>query len=168
MTIGVSLTTSQPRALASREAGRQLVERAAAIRAAGLDSLFVGDHHVSPGQYFQSVPTIARLLAEAGEMTVGALFLLPLYHPVLLAEQVGTLAALAQGPFVVIASAGDDERQFAPFGVSLRQRPSRMEEHLTIMRRLLSGETLTYEGKYHHLDEVAIRPLPPDPVEIWI
>src|SRR5438477_645852 len=83
-------------------------ERAATIRAAGLDSLFVGDHHVSPGQYFQSVPTIARLLAEAGEMTVGALFLLPLYHPVLLAEQVGTLATLARGPFVVIASAGDD------------------------------------------------------------
>lgn len=168
MKIGVSLTTSYPRSLGAREAAKQLIERAAAIRAAGLDSLFVGDHHATPSLYFQNVPTLGRLLAEAGRMTVGALFLAPLYHPVLMAEYAGTLAALAEGPFVLIMAAGDDEAQFAPFGVPLKQRPSRLEEHLTIVRRLLSGERVSYEGRYHKLDEVVINPVPPGPVPIWI
>lgn len=168
MQIGVSLTTAYPRALDPRMVARQLVERAAAIRAAGLDSLFVGDHHITADHYFQGIPTIARLLAETGEMTVGALFLLPLYHPVLLAEQVGTLATLAGGPFVMIAAVGDGAREFAALGASLRTRPSRMEEHLTIVRRLLAGERLTYQGRYHTLSEVAINPVPERPTPIWI
>src|SRR5215208_451020 len=168
MKLGVSLTTSFPRALDAREAGRRLVERARAIREAGLDSIFVGDHHATPGHYFQNVPTLARLLAEAGDMTVGALFLAPLHHPVLMAEQVGTLAALAEGPFVLIVAAGDDEAQFAPFGVPLKTRPNRLEEHLAIVRRLLAGERVTHEGRYHTLREVAISPLPPGPFEVWI
>ena len=168
MQIAVSLLTSYPRALDARTAVRQLVERAEAIRAAGLDSLFVGDHHATPGHYFQNVPTLARLLAETGDMTVGALFLMPLHHPVLMAEQVGTLAALAGGPFVLIAAVGDDQSQFAPFGVPLKTRPSRTEEHLTIVRRLLAGDRLTYEGRYHTLRDVAISPVPPAPVPVSI
>jgi alkanesulfonate monooxygenase SsuD/methylene tetrahydromethanopterin reductase-like flavin-dependent oxidoreductase (luciferase family) len=168
MQIGVSLTTAFPRSLDAREVGRQLVERAAAIRAAGLDSLFVGDHHATTGHYFQNVPTLARLLAEAGDLTVGALFLAPLHHPVLMAEQVGTLAALAQGPFVLVMAAGDDEAQFAPFGVPLKQRPSRLEEHLGIVRRLLDGEAVSHAGRYHTLNDVRISPVPPERVAIWI
>lgn len=168
MKIGVSLTTSFPRALDARQVGRDLVARAAAIRAAGLDSLFVGDHHATPSHYFQNVPLIGRLLAETGEMLTGALFLAPLFHPVLLAEQIGTLAALAQGPFAIILAAGDDEAQFAPFGVPLKTRPSRLEEHLTIARRLLAGERLSYEGRYHKLRDVVVNPVPTEPLPIWI
>ena len=168
MKIGVSLTTSYPRSLGARVAGQHLVERARAIKAAGLDSLFVGDHHATPSLYFQNVPTLGRLLGELSGMTVGALFLAPLHHPVLMAEQVGTLAALAEGPFVLIMAAGDDEAQFAPFGISLKQRPSRLEEHLTIVRRLLAGERVTFEGRYHKLQEVVINPVPPAFVPIWI
>jgi alkanesulfonate monooxygenase SsuD/methylene tetrahydromethanopterin reductase-like flavin-dependent oxidoreductase (luciferase family) len=168
MKIGVSLTTAFSRSLDARQVGRQLVERAVAIRAAGLDSLFVGDHHATPGHYFQNVPTIARLLAETGDMPTGALFLAPLHHPVLMAEQVGTLAALAGGTFTIILAAGDDEAQFAPFGVSLKQRPSRLEEHLTIVRRLLGGERVTHAGRYHTLNDVSISPVPAEPLPIWI
>lgn len=168
MRLGVSLTTSLSRSLDARTAGRMLIERATAIRAAGLDSLFVGDHHATPNHYFQNVPMLARLLPEIGDMTAGALFLAPLHHPVLMTEQVGTLAALAQGPFVLIVAAGDDEAQFAPFGVPLKQRPSRLEEHLTIVRRLLAGEQLSFEGRYHHLRDVQIHPTPPAPMPVWI
>jgi alkanesulfonate monooxygenase SsuD/methylene tetrahydromethanopterin reductase-like flavin-dependent oxidoreductase (luciferase family) len=87
---------------------------------------------------------------------------------VLLAEQVGTLAALAEGPFVLIMAAGDGEEQFAPFGVPLRQRPSRLEESLTIVRALLTGEHVSHEGRYHTLRDVTINPRPPQPVPIWI
>ncbi len=168
MKIGVSITTGFPATRDAREMGRQLVERARVIREAGLDSLFAGDHHATPGHYFQNVPLIARLLAETGDMMTGALFLVPLHHPVLMAEQVGTLWALAGGPFVLIAAAGDGEEQFAPFGVPLRQRPSRIEEHLTIIQRLLAGERVSYQGRYHQLSDVAIRPVPDTPLPVWI
>jgi alkanesulfonate monooxygenase SsuD/methylene tetrahydromethanopterin reductase-like flavin-dependent oxidoreductase (luciferase family) len=168
MQIGVSLTTSFPHALDPRRVAAQLVERAAVIRASGLDSLFVGDHHATGGHYFQNVPLLARLLAEAGDMLTGALFLMPLHHPVLMAEQVGTLATLAGGPFALIAAAGDGEEQFAPFGVPLKTRPSRMEEHLEIVQRLLTGEPVTYDGRYHHLKDVRISPVPSVPAPVWI
>ncbi len=43
---------------------RWMVERAGAARAAGLDSLFVGDHHVAGGPHYQNSPILGRLLAE--------------------------------------------------------------------------------------------------------
>ena len=168
MKIGVSMTSSFPRSIGQRAAGRMMIERATAIRAAGLDSLMLGDHHNTPSHYFQNVPALARLLAEIGTMTAGILYLLPLHHPVLVAEHVGTLAALAEGPLVVIVAAGDDEAQFAPFGVSLKERSRRLEEHLEVLTRLLAGETLSYQGRYHTLTNVAINPTPPEPVQIWV
>jgi alkanesulfonate monooxygenase SsuD/methylene tetrahydromethanopterin reductase-like flavin-dependent oxidoreductase (luciferase family) len=78
------------------------VERAAAAAAAGLDSLFVGDHHATgPVAYYQNSVILGRLLAEWSDRPAGALYLLPAWNPVLVAEQVGTLAALAAGPFVL-------------------------------------------------------------------
>ncbi len=168
MKIGVSLTTSHPRGMPAREVARDLIERARTIHAAGLDMLQVGDHHATPSHYFQNVPTLARLAAETGEMPLAALFLAPLWPPLLLAEQAGTLAALAEGPLTIILAAGDGEEQFAPFGVPLRQRPSRLEEHLTIVRRLLAGERVTFDGRYHTLKDVTINPVPPEGVPLWI
>ncbi|PWU22730.1 MAG: LLM class flavin-dependent oxidoreductase, partial [Candidatus Rokuibacteriota bacterium] len=92
MRLGISLTSGYPPG-DPRVAARHMIERAAAARRAGLDSLFVGDHHATPGPYYQNVPIFGRLLAEWGNAPAGCLFLLPLWNPVLLAEQVGTLAA---------------------------------------------------------------------------
>ncbi|MGH9268855.1 MAG: LLM class flavin-dependent oxidoreductase, partial [Acidimicrobiales bacterium] len=94
--IGTSLRSGYPVGDA-RTGARWMVERAAAARAAGLDSLFVGDHHLA-GAYYQNSPIMGRLLAEWDDRLCGALYLLALWHPVLLAEQVATLAAVARGP----------------------------------------------------------------------
>jgi alkanesulfonate monooxygenase SsuD/methylene tetrahydromethanopterin reductase-like flavin-dependent oxidoreductase (luciferase family) len=168
MKIGVSLTTAFPPSQDGRETGRMLLERARTIREVGLDSLFVGDHHNTPGHYFQNVPTLARLLSETGDMTVGALFLMPLHHPVTMAEQVGTLACLADGPFILIAALGEDESQFSPFGVSMKSRAARMEEHLEIVQHLLAGEKLTYKGRYHDLRDVHVSLRPRTPPPVWV
>jgi len=63
MKIGISLTSGRP-VTDPREGARWMIERAAAARRAGLDSLFVGDHHGTPGPYYQNVPMLGRLLAE--------------------------------------------------------------------------------------------------------
>ena len=142
-----------------RTGARWMVERARASREAGLDSLFLGDHHVTGGPYYQNVPMLGRLAAEWGDGPFGALFLLPLWHPVLLAEQVGTLAALVEGPFVMQCALGGDERQFSGMGRSVRDRVPAFESNLDAVRQLLAGE---------EVGGARIGPLPPQPVPVWI
>ena len=144
-----------------------MIERAAAARRAALDSLFIGDQHVSPTPYYQNTPMLGRLLAEWGEAPAGCLFLLPLWHPVLVAEQIGTLAAIAQGPFIMQCGLGWGEDRFAAMGANFKTRPSAFEEALDIVRRLLAGETVSSARRFRIADaSLALRPA--EPVEIWI
>src|SRR5882672_9889106 len=142
-------------------------ERAAAANRAGLASLFVGDQHVSPTPYYQNTPMLGRLLAEWGERPAGCLFLLPLWHPVLVAEQIGTLAAIARGPFVMQCGLGWGEGRFAAMGVNFRTRPSAFEEALDIVRRLLAGETVSSSRRFR-IAEASLALRPADPVEVWV
>jgi alkanesulfonate monooxygenase SsuD/methylene tetrahydromethanopterin reductase-like flavin-dependent oxidoreductase (luciferase family) len=164
--IGVSLTSAYP-GVDPRAGARMMIERAAAARRADLDSLFVGDHHATPGAYYQNVPIMGRLLAEWSDKPAGCLFLLPLWNPVLIAEQVGTLAAIAHGRFIIQVGLGDDEAQFLAMGASLKTRPSAFEESLAAIRRLLAGESVSASGHFtFERARVALRPA--EPVEIWI
>ncbi len=146
-----------------RDGARWMIERARAAWDAGLDSLFVGDHHGVPAAYYQNSPILGRLLAEWGHRPAGALYLLPLWNPVLVAEQVATLAAIAEGPFILQCAIGAGAGQFAAMGASLRTRPSRFEENLAVVRALLAGETVERDGQ-----PVRIGPTPAEPVAVWI
>ena len=150
-----------------RAGAEQMVERARLAHEAGLDALFVGDHHSTPVPYYQNSPMLGRMLAEWGDRTAGALYLLPLWHPLLLAEQVGTLASIARGPFVLQCALGPDDEQFPAMGVSARQRVTRFEESLGLLRRLFAGDVVSHEGAWT-LTEARARPTPPEPVAIWI
>src|SRR3954462_5408200 len=148
MKVGISLTSNYPDVTDPRQGARWMIERAAAARRAALDSLFVGDQHASPTPYYQNTPMLARLLAEWGEASAGCLFLLPLWHPVLVAEQIGTLAAIAQGPFIMQCGLGWGYRRFGPTGVNIKPRPSAVEEALDIVRRLLAGEMVSSSRRF--------------------
>ncbi|MCK9496998.1 MAG: LLM class flavin-dependent oxidoreductase [Dehalococcoidia bacterium] len=167
MRIGLSMNSSYA-VDDPREGARRMIERAAAARDAGLDSLFVGDHHVTgPRAYYQNIAILGRMLAEWGDKPAGALFLLPLWHPVLLAEQVATLASIHEGPFIMQCAVGPADEQFTGMGVNAKHRPSRFEECLDLMRRLWAGETVSADHRYQFTD-ARIGPLPPEPIEVWI
>lgn len=164
--IGVSLRSGYGD-LDPRLAARQMIERCRAARDAGLESLFVGDRHVTGDSYMQNAPILGRLLAEWGEKPAGALFLLPLWHPVVVAEQVGTLAAIAGGRFIMQCAIGDGAGQFAGMGVDRSRRPSRFEAALDIVRRLLAGEEVSADGPWQ-IDGARTGPVPAEPVEVWV
>jgi alkanesulfonate monooxygenase SsuD/methylene tetrahydromethanopterin reductase-like flavin-dependent oxidoreductase (luciferase family) len=166
MRVGASLRTSFV-VDDVRVAARWLVERARAAWEAELDSLFVGDRHVTQVPYYQNSPLVGRLLAEWGDRPYGALYLLPLWNPVLVAEQVGTLASLAPGRFILLCAIGGVEQQFAGMGADHSRRPSHFEAGLDIIRRLLAGKTVTADGPYR-VHEAVVSPVPPEPVEVWI
>jgi alkanesulfonate monooxygenase SsuD/methylene tetrahydromethanopterin reductase-like flavin-dependent oxidoreductase (luciferase family) len=150
-----------------RTGAQWMVERARAAASAGLDSLFLGDHHATPIPYYQNVPMLGRLLAEWQGPVTGALFLLPLWHPLLVAEQVGTLASLSAGRFVLQCAIGPRDNEFPAFGVDPRERPSRFEQSLALLRRWFAGEVMDHEGHWT-LAEARVAPVPPEPVEVWI
>ena len=167
MRVGISLTSNHPDTKDPRQGAGWMIERAAAAHRAGLDSLFVGDQHVSPTPYYQNTPMLGRLLAEWGEAPAGCLFLLPLWHPVLVAEQIGTLAAIAPGPFIMQCGLGWGEARFAAMGANIRTRPSAFEEAVDIVRRLLAGETVSTSRRFR-VAEASLALRPAEPVEVWI
>ena len=150
-----------------RTGARWMVERVRAARNAGLESLFLGEHHSTGGTYYQNAPMLGRLLAEWGDQPVGALFLLPLWHPVTLAEQVGTLASLTEGRFILQCALGGGDDQFGGMGVPLRGRVARFESTLAVLRRLLAGEQVSTQEPLP-LRSARAGPLPPEPVDVWI
>ena len=167
MKVGVSLTSNHPDAKDPRQGARWMIERAAAAHRAALDSLFVGDQHVSPTPYYQNTPMLGRLLAEWGNAPAGCLFLLPLWHPVLVAEQIGTLAAIAQGRFIMQCGLGWGDARFAAMGINFRTRPSAFEEALEIVRRLLAGETVSSTRRFR-ITQASLALRPNERVEVWI
>tara|TARA_B100000131_G_C18105419_1_gene607602 strand:- start:551 stop:1384 length:834 start_codon:yes stop_codon:yes gene_type:complete len=143
-----------------------MIERTASAREAGLDSLFVGDHHVTASTYYQNNVILARMLAEWGSKPFGALYLLPLWHPVLLAEQIGTLASLSEGPFIMQCGLGD-EPQGVRMGIDLSKRVGMFTASLNVLRQLWAGESVS-EGRYWGIDQARISPIPPETVEVWV
>ena len=137
MRIGVSISSTHA------ERGPQLmIERARVAYASGLASMTIGDHHNMGVPYAQNTPMLGRLLAEWPDRPAGCLFLAPLWNPLLMAEQIGTLSAMHEGAFIVQAAIGWGADQFAAFGTTERTRAKVLEEAIPVVKRLLDGETV--------------------------
>ena len=166
MRVGISISSTYSVSDPS-EGARNMIERAATARQADLDSLFVGDHHVTTQPYYQNSPMLGRLLAEWNNKPAGALYLLPLWHPVLLAEQIATLAAIMQGRFILQCALGGERPQSEGMGVNMKYRVPMFEDSLDIMRRLWAGETVTHE-RFWNIKNARIAPLPAKNIEVWV
>jgi alkanesulfonate monooxygenase SsuD/methylene tetrahydromethanopterin reductase-like flavin-dependent oxidoreductase (luciferase family) len=150
-----------------REGAARMVERARAAHAAGLEGLYVGDHHATPVPYYQNAPILGRLAAEWPDRRFGALYLLPLWHPLVVAEQIGTLASLGTGTFVFQCAVGGGEDQFGPMGIDLRERRRRFESALPTIRALLAGEEVDDPDGPWGLRHARVHPGAPD-LEVWV
>jgi alkanesulfonate monooxygenase SsuD/methylene tetrahydromethanopterin reductase-like flavin-dependent oxidoreductase (luciferase family) len=166
MRLGVSLSSGHM--TDNHAQGAQwIIERARTARAAGLDSLSLGDHHSMPIPYYQGVPMLGRLTAEWDPTRpIGCLFLLPLWNPVLVAEQVGTLAAIHPGRFVLQTGIGDGADQFAAMNADLGTRGAALDESIRVIKALLGGQTV--DSELFGVVGARANPLPPRGVEWWI
>jgi alkanesulfonate monooxygenase SsuD/methylene tetrahydromethanopterin reductase-like flavin-dependent oxidoreductase (luciferase family) len=143
-----------------------VLAQAEAAARAGLDSLTVGDHHsTGPNLFLANVPLLGRILGTWDERPAGCLFLAPLWHPVLMAEQIGTLASLAAGPFIVQVGAGHGDG-FAAMGKDVRNRGADTERAIRLVQALLDGQTV--DDEEWNIRGAHIAPVPTRGTEWWI
>jgi alkanesulfonate monooxygenase SsuD/methylene tetrahydromethanopterin reductase-like flavin-dependent oxidoreductase (luciferase family) len=139
----------------------------------GWDSLLSGQHYLNEGnnKQLQIVPFLARLAAEAGEMTIGlGVLLLNLHNPVYTAETVASLDVITGGNLIFGVGLGYRDIEFDAFAVPKGERVKRFEEYLALIQRLWTEDRVTYEGASCRLDNVRmnIRPVQKPRPPIWI
>jgi alkanesulfonate monooxygenase SsuD/methylene tetrahydromethanopterin reductase-like flavin-dependent oxidoreductase (luciferase family) len=148
-----------------------LIEQVRLARDLGFDTILAPQHYVSqPHQMLQPIPLLARLAAESGDMRLATcVLLLPLLNPVDIAEQLATLD-ITHGRLAIGVGLGYRDEEFDAFGMSRSERVNRLETNLDIMRRLLDGETVTFESSYCRLDKraLALRPVQRPHPDIWM
>jgi len=148
------------------------VEQVRLARRVGFSSVWASQHYLSePFTYFQPLPTLGRMAAEAEGMALGTgVLLLPLHQPVDFAEQLATLDVISGGRLIVGVGLGYRDAENAAFGLNPRERVGRFVEALQLVERLWGGEPVSHRGRHFTLDDVRIsmppaqRPRPP----IWL
>jgi len=151
---------------------REHVEQVRLARAVGFSSVWASQHYLSdPFTYFQPIPTLARLAADARGLTLGTgVLLLPLHHPVEIAEQLATLDVIADGHLVFGVGLGYRDVENRALGHDPKDRVGRLVEGLELVERLWSGEPVTYEGRHFSLRgaRISMRPLQSPRPPIWL
>ena len=138
----------------------------------GLASVFLQEHHEpSKVSWPDPITVLSGAATVTDQIRLGtAVLLLPLYHPVRLAERAATLDGLSDGRFVMGAALGYNDRDFEVMNVERRERARMYREYLTLVSRAWSERTLSFDGHYFQLDEFTLAPEPasdPRP-EIWM
>jgi alkanesulfonate monooxygenase SsuD/methylene tetrahydromethanopterin reductase-like flavin-dependent oxidoreductase (luciferase family) len=169
MRIGMSLTSSYARARDSKTLMDNLIARVELMAELGFDSLSLGDHHITRDHYFQVLPTMCRMSAHAGNMQLIPLFLLPFYHPILLAEQIAVLDVMSAGRTAMICCLGHQPEAHVAFQTPQNVRVSRFVETFEIVRHLCTEDNVSYHGKHYTFEGVSINPKPlRQPLPMWI
>src|ERR687891_1305589 len=124
MKFGLIVSKQHPPGVSMVERFRENIEQVRAARDAGFDLIVMGQHYLStPFQELQTLPSLARLAAEAGTMRIGpTVLLLPLLNPVDVAEQVATLDVICEGRFVFGVGLGYRDEEYAAFSVRRQER----------------------------------------------
>ena len=173
MKVGLFLTNQQPLEADMVSALGDQIAMLHLARDRGWDSLFSGQHYLNEGnnKQLQTVPFLARLAAEAGDMTIGlGILLLNLHNPVYTAETVATLDVIARGNLIFGVGLGYRDVEFDAFGVPKGERVKRFVEYLALVQRLWTEESVSYEGPCCRLDNVHmnIRPVQRPRPPIWM
>ncbi|MCC7366482.1 MAG: LLM class flavin-dependent oxidoreductase [Dehalococcoidia bacterium] len=129
----------------------------------GFTSLTLAEHHFSDDGYMPNpVVVAAAAAARTKRLRLGiSLVLLPLHHPVRLAEDTAMVDIFSGGRLDLTVGAGYRPVEYEGFGLSMKQRGGRMEEGVEILKRCWTEEEpFDYDGRYWKLTSVCVKPKP--------
>ena len=129
----------------------------------GMHSAWIGEHHFNslgvlscPDLVLSHIAAQTRRIRLAPAVTV-----LPLHHPIRVAEQFATIDLLSGGRVDFAAGRGYDRREYLPFHVSFEDNQEIFAEGLEVVRKLWDAEgRISHRGKHYSFDDVRITPRP--------
>ncbi len=155
-----------------------------AAEAAGLAHVVVYDHVVGadrstrpdwPGPYdlhssFHEPFVLYGFLAADTRMElVTGVVILPQRQAVLVAKQAAEVDVLTNGKFRLGVGIGWNPVEYDALGLDFRNRATRYEEQIEVMRLLWTHESVTFEGRYHSIDHAGLLPRPvQQPIPLWM
>ncbi len=154
----------------------ELVRHAQLAEAAGFDMIVVSEHFhpwvddaSAAGFAYSTIGAMAQA-TERVEFTTGVTTPLFRFHPAVVAQAAATLDRLSGGRFRLGVGTGENINE-GPLGYEFPNyagRSARMREALEIMRRLLDGEKLTFEGDHYVTDRAKLYSPPMRRVPIYL
>ena len=150
MKLGAFFLNQSPEMRPAKEVYARTVDMAAFADQLGFDSVWLAEHHFSSYGYCPNPLLMAVKLAERtkkARIGIGVM-VVPFYHPLRLAEEIGMADQLTEGRLDLGVGRGYQPYEFNRFGVPIEENFERFNEYMEIVTRCLSGEGLAYEGKY--------------------
>jgi alkanesulfonate monooxygenase SsuD/methylene tetrahydromethanopterin reductase-like flavin-dependent oxidoreductase (luciferase family) len=150
----------------------ELLEIARVAEERGFDSIWLGDHMLyrPPERGPWDVWTmLAALAAATKRVKLGPLVAATAFHdPGVIARMAAAIDEISGGRFVLGLGTGWNETEFDAFGFPFDHKVSRFEEAFEIIRRLLAGEHVTFEGTYYRVHDAVLLPPPARPVPLMV
>jgi alkanesulfonate monooxygenase SsuD/methylene tetrahydromethanopterin reductase-like flavin-dependent oxidoreductase (luciferase family) len=162
MEIGIFQLLPAPETLSDREVIEQALWEVDCAEAGGFGSVWITEHHLSSFGLVGAPSVYAAAVAQRTQrVRIGyAIAVLPLHHPLRLAEEIAWVGHLSRGRLLVGVGPGFSPYEFGAFGVPLDERHARLEEGSAILRAALSGESFSYAGRFWSVPPVTLRPRP--------
>ncbi len=170
--VGIYLNSQHPDTDDAGAQLRNLVQQVQRAESLGYDSIWAGEHHLTPGfHFFPQLTLLAHLAAFTGTMRLGTnLVLLPLHRPVDLAEQVALIDLACGGRFILTVGQGYRTEEFEAFGSPYADRLERFVDGIAMLRRLWTETNIDHDAGWYRLSNATVRPGPAQPggPPIWI
>jgi luciferase family oxidoreductase group 1 len=169
---GTFLLMQSPSARPSQEIYTRALDLAQAAEALGFGNIWLAEHHFSTYGYLSRPAQLATYIAaKTTRIRVGtAVIVVPLHHPLVVAEEIATLDLLAGGRVDIGLGRGYQHYEFERLGLELDTSRARWEESVDVILKAFTGEPFTYDGKLFKIPETSIFPQPvqkPHP-PIWV
>src|ERR671914_2301324 len=129
----------------------------------GLDTVWLGEMHFNPNRSVLSAPIIVAcsIATRTKRLRVGmAVQVLPLIHPLRIAEEAATVDQISEGRFEFGVGRSGNVRAYETIGMPYEESRERFQEALDIILEAWKGEPFSYHGKYNHIENATVAPLP--------
>jgi len=163
MEIGIFTEFQSPPGMSEAQAFDESLAQVTAAEELGFDSVWLAEIHFQKGRSVLSSPLVVAtaVAARTRRLRIGiAVQILPLAHPLHLAEDVATVDHLSKGRLDFGVGRSGLPEHYEGFNVSHAESRERFQETLEILIRAWTQERFTYEGKYFHYENVCLTPKP--------
>jgi alkanesulfonate monooxygenase SsuD/methylene tetrahydromethanopterin reductase-like flavin-dependent oxidoreductase (luciferase family) len=129
----------------------------------GLDVMWLAELHLTPVRSVLASPmTIATAIAARTQrIKVGtAVQVLPLCHPLRLAEEVATVDQISRGRLIFGVGRSGFARTYEAYGIPYAESRERFAETLDILRKAWTEPTFSHEGKHYRFNNISLMPRP--------